>query len=72
MKPLTDKQQAVLDFIKQFIAGNGYAPTVREIGSSFGICVKGAFDHINAIEKKGYISRHRGISRSITITEVSQ
>lgn len=70
MKPLTDKQQAVLDFIKQFIADNGFAPSMQNIGDHFEITRKGAFDHLNAIEKKGYILRHRGISRSIIITEV--
>ena len=54
-KTLTDKQQLILNFIKDSINDSGFPPTVREIGDKFGITVKGAYDHIKAIEKKGFI-----------------
>lgn len=72
MKPLTDRQQAVLDFINQFIAENKYSPSMQEIGDHFGIKIKGVYDHLILIKKKGYISWKRKIARSITITEVSR
>ena len=34
---LTDRQQAILDFITQSIEERGYPPTLREIGEHFGI-----------------------------------
>ena len=72
MTPLTERQELIFAFIRGYIAEKKYSPSMREIADMFGITIKGAYDHINAIEKKGYISRHRGISRSITITEVSR
>jgi repressor LexA len=51
-KELTEKQQMVLQYIREKIAESGFPPTIREIGDRFGITVKGAYDHIKAIEKK--------------------
>lgn len=67
MKDLTEKQELVFKFIKDSIRDTGFPPTVREIGSEFGITVKGAYDHIKAIEKKGYIHCTQNKSRAIEI-----
>jgi repressor LexA len=67
MKALTDKQQCIFDFIKETIEESGYPPTVREIGDRFGITAKGAYDHLKAIEKKGYIRCSTNKSRAIEI-----
>ena len=45
----------------------GYPPTVREIGEKFSITVKGAYDHLKAIEKKGFLKTGPNKSRSIVI-----
>jgi len=68
-KDLTDKQQLVLNFIKEMINNSGFPPTVREIGDKFGITVKGAYDHIKAIEKKGYIKTEQNKSRAMIIVD---
>ena len=34
---LTEKQQAILDFINEYVGENGFPPSVREIGRRFGI-----------------------------------
>lgn len=67
MKALTDKQLYIFNFIKETIESSGYPPTVREIGDRFGITVKGAYDHLKAIEKKGYIRCTTNKSRAIEI-----
>ena len=67
-KDLTDKQQLILNFIKDAIIKSGFPPTVREIGDKFGITVKGAYDHLKAIEKKGFIKTEHNKSRAIVIT----
>ncbi len=64
---LTDKQMDVLIYIEEFIDENGYPPTVREVATKFDMTAKGAFDHLNAIQHKGYISRTKKISRGIKI-----
>ncbi|HOP63211.1 MAG TPA: transcriptional repressor LexA [Spirochaetota bacterium] len=68
-KELTDKQQIILNYIREKINESGFPPTVREIGDRFGITVKGAYDHLKAIEKKGYIKTEQNKSRAIVILE---
>ena len=66
-RELTDKQQAIYEFIRSRIHDNGIPPTVREIGDNFAITVKGAYDHLKAIEKKGFIRCGENKSRSIEL-----
>lgn len=68
-KKLTNRQQEILDFIKRYTQESGYPPTVREIGGAFGMSEKGAFDHLRAIEKKGYIRRDPRKPRAIEILD---
>lgn len=71
-KDLTDKQQMILNFIREAISESGFPPTVREIGDKFGITVKGAYDHIKAIEKKGFIKTEHNKSRAIVVIDDSE
>ena len=66
-KKLTEKQELIFDFIKDKIKDCGFPPTVREIGEKFEITVKGAYDHIKAIEKKGFIKTEQNKSRAIVV-----
>jgi len=68
MQGLTNKQNQIYGFIKDIIRDSGFPPTVREIGDRFGITVKGAYDHLKAIEKKGFIRTEQNKSRAIVIT----
>jgi repressor LexA len=65
MKTLTKRQQEVLDFIASYIDAHAYPPTIREIADHFEISVKGAYDHVKALEKKGKL--HIGENRSRTL-----
>ncbi len=65
MKKLTERQEEVLSFIKEFINTNKYPPTMREIASSFQMTANGAYDHVKALEKKGKI--HCDVKRSRAI-----
>ncbi len=71
MKDLTEKQQAILKFIETYIQDQGYPPTIREIGEKFSITAKGAYDHLKAIEKKGYIKCEKNRSRAIEMLKTS-
>lgn len=66
-KELTDKQAKIFGFIKESIRESGFPPTVREIGERFSITVKGAYDHLKAIEKKEYIRCNQNKSRAIEV-----
>ncbi len=67
MKNLTRRQQEILHFIESFIGTHKYPPTIREIASEFGISVKGAYDHVKALEKKSHIRCDLNRSRAIEV-----
>jgi len=69
MKSLTNRQREILEFIKGFIKEHKYPPTIREIAGNFAISVKGAYDHVKALEKKEQIKCDLGRSRAIEIIE---
>ncbi len=67
MKSLTERQKAILDFLKSFFIENGYPPTVREIGSHFEMQWAAAKNHLKALETKGYLHVNQYKSRGIEI-----
>jgi repressor LexA len=68
-KELTNRQRKVLDFITNYLRDTGYPPTIREIAGEFRISSKGAYDHLLAIEKKGYIRRDSAKPRAIELMD---
>jgi repressor LexA len=68
MKGLTKRQNEVLGFLEFYIDQNKFPPTIREISQNFQISVKGAYDHVKALEKKGFIRTQDGRSRAIEIS----
>jgi len=67
MKELTERQREVLSFISAFTKSHTYPPTIREIADHFSISVKGAYDHLNALKKKGYLKLEDKRSRTIEV-----
>lgn len=66
MEALTDRQREILGFIHRHIRENGYPPTVREIGTAFGIrSTNGVADHLKSLERKGYLARGSLKSRAL-------
>ena len=57
-KGLTARQDAILQFIVDYTQSEGYPPSIREIGQHFEIgSLRGVTVHLDALERKGYISR---------------
>jgi len=67
MKTLTVRQKEVHDFISSYLDSHTYPPTIREIAESFSISVKGAYDHVKALEKKGFIRLGENRSRALEL-----
>ncbi len=67
-RPLTDRQAQVLGFITDYITKHGYPPVQREIMRRFRMrSTRGVNRHLEALEKKGYLTRtHRG-ARALTV-----
>lgn len=79
-KPLTETQQKIFDFIREYIQQEGYPPAIRDIGNAFDIkSPNGVMCHLRALQKKGYIKRDEkndeekrgGRARAITIPGVT-
>jgi len=67
-KKLTDRQAAILTFIKQFAQDHGYPPTIPEIQQEFDIkSPNGVNNHIKALTRKGYIKRNFSRARALEI-----
>jgi repressor LexA len=72
MQGLTQRQQMVLDYIRQSITDRGYPPTLREIGARMGIrSTNGVNDHLRALERKGYLTREDMKSRALRPTQLA-
>lgn len=63
---LTEKQEAVLNFIEEFQMNNGKSPTIREMKEFFQVKSDNSIlKHLKALEEKGYIQKDdtpRGIN----------
>ncbi len=60
MQPRTQRQKEILDYITRFIERHGYEPSYAQIARHFNISSKATIaKHIEALEKRGLISRRR-------------
>ncbi|MCX7951957.1 MAG: transcriptional repressor LexA [Clostridiales bacterium] len=69
-KDLSDKQQMILDFIRQEISTKGYPPSVREICIAVGLkSTSTVHAHLEKLERLGYIRRDPTKPRAIEILD---
>lgn len=70
MKGLTTKQQRVLEVIRGAMRERGQPPTVREIGQEIGVASSCTVQrHLDALVRKGFITRDRYKYRSIQLAD---
>ena len=70
LKPLTQRQEDIYNFIHDQISSAGSPPTLREIGDRFGMSsTNGVREVLEALQKKGYIVRSKLKSRGIEVSE---
>ena len=68
MQPLTRRQREILDYLKEFIDEQGYAPSLEEIGSRFGLSsLATVHKHLMNLQEKGFIRRAWNRSRSVEL-----
>jgi repressor LexA len=66
---LSDRQQAVLEFICDQHSAAGLMPSTREIQDHFGYASQTSVqDILHALERKGALRRHPGKARALTLT----
>ena len=68
MSDLTPRQQAVFQFIQDFVREHGLPPTRSEIASAMGYrSVNAAEEHLRALARKGVLEVLTGASRGIRL-----
>ncbi len=68
MKKLSERQRAILDFIKDFVEDKSYPPTVRDIQKGCEISSTSVVDYnLRLLEGFGLIRRDRDVSRGIEL-----
>ena len=66
-KRLSQKQTQVLRFIMTFQAKHHQSPSLEEIAKELGISIPTVYQHLQALIKKGYISKSKNEARSISV-----
>jgi repressor LexA len=64
---LTPRQLEIVNFIREYFADKGYAPTMQEIANHLGVSRPTVFEHIEALEAKGALQRQALRSRGIEL-----
>ncbi len=72
-EPLTEKQEAVLEYIGNYQVEHGSSPTIKEMREYFGVSSDNSIlKHVKALEEKGYIQKDdtpRGIKLLNSVKE---
>ena len=70
---LTPKQLRLVEFIRDYSARHGYAPTQQEMARRFRLKSLGSVqDYLKALEAKGYLSKEWNGRRAIRLTGVTR
>jgi len=65
---LTPRQREILDYLSRMLREKAYPPTVREVGLAVGLSSSSTVqNHLNTLERKGYIRRDPAKSRAIEL-----
>ena len=71
-RPITKKQEEILNYIKEEILERGFPPAVREICQAVGLkSTSSVHSHLESLEKNGYIRRDPTKPRAIEILDES-
>ena len=72
MPRTSNKAEMILDYVNQFIQENGYAPSVREIGTAVGLRSTASVSyHLQALQEKGLLHgpSGKGMKRAIVTSQ---
>jgi repressor LexA len=62
------KQQLLLDYLRQYIQANGFAPTLRQMAQALGLSsLATVHEHLTSLEKKKLIKRTGGKNKRIEL-----
>jgi repressor LexA len=71
-KPLSKRQQDMLDYIWDYIQDSGRPPTIREIGSAVKISSTSVVNYnLTKLKERGLLERDAEVSRGLRLTELA-
>lgn len=72
LKPLSDRQRAIFDFLVDYIEKNNYSPSMREISKAAGLSSTSSTKYqISNLIKLGYLSQENNKSRTLIPTDIA-
>ncbi len=66
---LTPKQLTILQLIRDSRVRSGYSPTMQELADELGVSKVTVFEHVEALIKKGALTREPNKARSLSIAD---
>lgn len=70
MKPLTEQQEKILAFIKDFKITQDYYPSIRELQKAIGFKSTSSVTYqLNQLQEKGYIEKFKNKKRALVLTD---
>lgn len=71
-KPLSKRQQSMLEFIANYINDHTRPPTIREIGEAVGISSTSVVNYnLTRLEERGLLEREAEVSRGLRLTQAA-
>ena len=69
MRPISEKQRSILEFIEAYTDDNGYPPSVREIGAAVGLrSPSSVHAHLKHLRELGYLEQQEHKTRTLTLS----
>lgn len=67
---LNSREEAILQFIRDYVRRHGYPPSIREIGKAVGLASTATVHvYLQSLEEKGFLARDPGKPRAILLRE---
>lgn len=66
---LTKRQHQIYEYLRDYRERRGLSPTLDEIAEAFTLSKVTVFEHVRALEAKGYVRKTPNHSRSVEIVE---
>lgn len=64
---LTKKQARVLNYVKKIQEKKNYSPALSEIADHFEVSIPTIHQHVDFLERKGYVAKQKGVKNSIRV-----
>jgi len=64
---LTKKQAQLFDYLDKFQQKRNYSPALGNIANHFGVSIPTIHQHVDYLEKKGYLVKDKGVKHSIRL-----